>query len=102
MAHILRHRPANRTRRSKLAMRRLSLWVALHAQVCECCGLALWGRRYTNAALQQVCRDCFLCGLPACASSPSPDSAMASERIAKERKLPCISTVFTKSWDRPR
>ncbi len=78
MAHTIRHRPANRTRRSKREMRRLSLWVALHAQVCECCGLALWGRCYTNAALQRVCRDCFLTGLPASESIPSPDSSMAS------------------------
>jgi hypothetical protein len=78
MAHTLRHRLANRTRRSTREMRRLSLWITLHAQVCECCGLALCGRRYTNAALQRVCRGCFLCGLPASESSPSPDSSMAS------------------------
>jgi hypothetical protein len=62
MAHTIRYRPAPGTRRSRLELR---LWLALHAQVCECCGLALWGRRYTNAALQRVCRSCFLTGLPA-------------------------------------
>ena len=62
MAHTIRHRLANRSRCSRLKIRRLRLWLVLHAQVCECCGLALWGRRYTNAALQRVCRDCFLAG----------------------------------------
>lgn len=65
MAHTIAHRPANRTRRSKRETRRLHLWVALHARLCECCGLSLPGRCYINAAGQSVCRGCYLCGLPA-------------------------------------
>ena len=65
MAHTIRHRPTHGSRHSRLELRRLRLWIVQHSQVCECCGLALWGRRYTNAALQRVCRSCFLTGLPA-------------------------------------
>lgn len=59
MAHTLRDRPANHTRPSKRAARRLHLWVAHHARVCERCGLPLLGRSYTTAASEQVCRDCL-------------------------------------------
>ncbi len=76
MAHTIRHRPANRSRHSKQELRRLHLWIMQHAQVCECCGLALWGRCYTNAALQRVCRDCFLSGLPASRSIPPHDASV--------------------------
>jgi hypothetical protein len=95
MAHTIRHRPANRSRRSKRELRRLHLRITWYAQVCECCGLALWGRRYTNAALQRVCRDCFLCGLPASESLPSPDSAMASSRLTKESEYMSTATQET-------
>jgi hypothetical protein len=78
MAHTVQYRPTRHERRSKLEMRRLRMWLALHAQVCESCGLALWGRCYTDATLQRVCRVCFLTELPASKSISSPDSSMAS------------------------
>jgi hypothetical protein len=79
MAHTIRHRPANRSRHSKQKLRHLHLWITQRAQMCECCGLTLWGRRYTNAALQRVCRGCVLSVLPAQAGASAETPQMAQE-----------------------
>jgi hypothetical protein len=79
MAHTIRHRPANRGRRSKREVRRLHLWITLHARLCECCGLPLVGRCYTNSAWQSVCRGCFLAVLPAQTGASAEMPQMAQE-----------------------
>jgi hypothetical protein len=77
MTHTVRHRTAGHGKRSRLDMHQVRLWITLHAQVCECCGAALWGRRYTNTVFQPVCRGCYLAGLPA-RRTASSDGEQAS------------------------
>jgi uncharacterized Zn finger protein (UPF0148 family) len=79
MAHIMGDRPARPIRPSKQAARRLHQWVALHARVCERCGLPLVGRSYTNAVLQQVCGDCLLVE-----ASSQADGAAEMPQITQE------------------
>jgi hypothetical protein len=79
MSHTVRHAPAHHGRCSRSAMRRVRLWITLHRQLCECCGVALWGRRYTNAAYHAICRGCYLAGLPAQAAHEGDGQFAAQE-----------------------
>src|SRR5690348_5259503 len=80
MSHSIRHASTHHGPSRRCEMRRVGLWITLHRQLCECCGVALWGRRYTNAAYQAICRTCYQTGLPVSASHEAdPESSAATQ-----------------------